>query len=189
MKRKVKPKAKPGVIFLVILAVIVLIAIFYFLTGGELDLQPSGNFTPNVSQQWNCGDMRIDLNSIKEALYYYRFGIQRSATENYKFETLNLTVTNKANVTKDFSGHRMELIADSKTSIPVIFNEMERITLIDNSTIDYTCRELALASVSRFELNAGESSTGCKIFRVLKDSSPTSLSVYSSTDLICTIQL
>jgi len=190
-KRKAKPKVKPNTIILVLLAVIVLVAVIYFLFEKGIipsSIIPSDGVTPTVTQ-WNCEDMQIDVNSIKEAINYYRFGIARPATENFKFEILNLTVTNKANVTKDFSGHRMELLADNVSYIPVTFNEIEKITLIDNSVLDYPCRELALASISRFELNAGESSTGCKIFTILEDLSPTLLSIYNTTGLKCSIQI
>jgi len=174
-------------IFLVILAIIILVAV-YFLVGGKLGLQPSGNFTPYITLV-NCEDLQISINSIKEAIAYYRFDILIPAPSDYKFEIINLTVTNKGNATKDFSGHRLELLADGATHMAFSFSEIEKITLLDNSTTDYNCRESRFASIYRLELNAGESSTGCKIFRMLKDSEPVSISVYDLEGLKCTIQL
>jgi hypothetical protein len=187
-KQRAKRKANPILVFLIL--AIAISAIFYFIPAGKIGGRTtSTSLSGTTSGQWNCGDMQIDINSIKEAAGYYRFGIQKPAAEGYKFEVLSLAVANKADAAKDFSGYRIQLIAGSKAYMPVAFSEIEKIVLMDKSTIDYSCEELKLASISRFELGAGESSTGCKIFQMLKDYQPTSLAIYDAVGLKCTVQI
>ncbi len=171
---------------LIALAIIALAVIFYLFLN-ENAIIPG--ITTTIFQQHNCGDLQIDVNSVKEAVNYYRYGFQKPAPSNHKFAILNLTVTNKAGATKDFSGYRISLLAGSSSYIPMTFNEIENITLTDYRMINYNCRESELAYISRFELGAGESATGCKIFQILSDSSPASISIYEVETLKCVINL
>lgn len=192
-KSKLKIKSWTNWILAFLFLVVVLVAAFYFLPGEKAIWQQTSTTTfslpSGVIERWNCGNMQIDLNAVKEAIGYYRFGLQRPASTGYKFEILTLTIINKADVTKEFSGYRVQLTAGGSTYTPLSFNNIESITLQDQSTINYSCNELALASISRFELNSGESSTGCKIFQILSDSQPSSISIYNTSGLICTIQV
>jgi hypothetical protein len=136
-----------------------------------------------------CGDLDLKIDTTIEALAYERFGLKSSATEENKFVILRITAKNEAGSAMDFSGYRMELTASGETYIPMIFNDFEGLTLMDDTVSDYTCDELALAHVSRFELDAQQSVTGCKMFRVLRDAEPESLSLYGLTGMLCIIDL
>ena len=191
MKGRSGKKTNVSGIFILVVLVIAIIAIFLFSPvkiPTEPGETPSGGTGPGGSQ-WNCGDMQIDLNSVKEAVSYTRFGIIRPASSDSKFEILKLTITNKGTTVKDFSGYRLQIIADSSSYSPVSFSSIEKITLLDGSTIDYSCSEAKIASISRLTLQPGGSETGCKIFQVLKTLRPASLNLYDLSGLKCSIEL
>lgn len=125
----------------------------------------------------DCGDLKLIVDTIIEASNYYRFGIQRPTVDDMKFMILEMTAENKADETRDFSGYRLELTASGESYIPMTFNKIEKITVGDN-TFDYVCEELALAHISRFEIEPGQKMVGCKIFQTLKESDIESLTVY-----------
>jgi len=167
-----------------ILVVILAVAGFYLSPKGET---PSTTVTNPTVAQWNCGELQVVINSVIEASGYYRNDSLKPAVTDYKFEILDITVTNEGTTTDDLSGGRIILLSGNSTYSPQGFSHIERIVLPDNSITAYDCRELNLSSVSRFVLGAGESSRGCKIFQVLKDSDPISFSVYELDKLKCTI--
>jgi hypothetical protein len=182
-------KIKTISIPLIALAAVALVALSYIFLNENAIVPGITTTTTTIFKQQDCGDLQIDVNSVKEAVNYYRYGFQKPAQSNHKFVILNLTVTNKVGVAKDFSGYRINLLAGNSSYIPMIFNEIESITLTDNRVINYNCRESDLAYISRFELGAYESSTGCKIFQILSGSSPASISIYEVETLKCVINL
>jgi hypothetical protein len=189
--RKKKEKSKFRLILISLVLVTIILSLCYiFAKKSILELVKPGITTTTLYiRQSNCGDLHVSIDSIKEAIAYYRFGIQKPAAENYKFEIMKITVTNVDDVSKDFSGYRLQLVAGNKSYSPVIFHSIEKITQMDNSVIDYSCDELSLAYISRFELGAGESSTGCKIFRIQDDAIPVLLLIYNTTGLKCSIRV
>jgi len=192
---KKERKTKLDLRVIAIVVVVALIVLLYFSPSEEvpfidiLSKRTTTTTSPVTHQPGKCGDLQIEINSMQEAISYYRFGIQRPAMENSKYLIIDMTVTNKAETTKDFSGYRVELVAGSESYIPLRFNEIEKITLIDNSIVDYSCVELPLAYISRFEMNAGSSMTGCKIFQTLKGVESEFLYLYDLEGLKCTIQI
>ena len=181
---------------ILIITVIGVIAIVYALSRPEViqNLNVPGSPGPTglpgpVVSNWNCGDLQIDINSMKEASSYTKFGIDKPAPSDYKYEVLSFTVTNKGSVTKDFSGYRLDLVADSTKFIPVTFSNIEKISLVGGSSIDYACNESKIASVYRLVLDPGESETGCKIFQVLEDLVPASMNLYNLTVSQCSVKL
>jgi hypothetical protein len=139
--------------------------------------------------RWNCGDLQINVNSVEEAIGYYKYGVKKPAIENFKFEIMDITVINKATVTKDISGYRILLLAGNSSYIPIAISQIEKIALLDNSVVDYSCDELKMSSISRIELEAGKSSRGCKAFQIPINSRPASISVYDVESLKCTIKI
>jgi len=188
---KPKKRRKDSRLMLVLMAalgvIVVLAAASLFSSSGLPQPQLPGY--NGATSKWNCADMQIDVTSVKEASAYFRYGLQRNAPPGYVFQMLAMTVTNKAGTTQDFSGYRMELSAGGKTYIPSIFNNVEKIIPVGGAATDLSCSELTLASISRLVLESGQSSSGCKIFQVLQDAEPTSLAIYDTTGLKCTIQL
>jgi hypothetical protein len=171
---------------IILVAVAIAVGIFSF---GAKNF-PSLITSPNPPQLYNCGELQIDVNSMKEATAYYRFGIPKPSGTDHKFEILDMKVTNNANAFEDLSGFRLKLVADNGNSYaPTQFNSIEKITLIDSSVIDYSCSELGLASISQFGLNSTQSAEGCKIFLVLTSLTPASLEVYNVTGLKCAVPL
>ena len=191
MKKKTQNKLKQRRIGLVVAVVLILaLGILSYLSPQLQVITNTQSSTTSVYQPANCGDLQISVNSVREAAAYYRFGIQKPATSNYKFVILSLTVTNKGNAAKDFSGFRLNLETnDNTTYSPTQFNSIEKITLQDNSIINYNCDELALASISRLVLGAGESATGCKIYLTLNNLNPVSLLLYDTSGLKCTVKI
>lgn len=172
-----------------IIAVIVVIAIGVF-SFGQKNIQDIISNAGNPSNQNNCGELQIDIGSMKEAVAYYRFGLPKPSGTGYKFEVLGMKVTNNAKAFEDLSGFRMKLVTDNGNSyVPTQFNSIEKITLTDNSVVDYSCNELGLASISQFGLDSMQYAEGCKIFLVLNDRTPDSLQLYNVTGLKCTIPL
>jgi hypothetical protein len=148
------------------------------------------NIFSNATQNYNCDELQIDINSMKEAAAYYRYGIQKPAGANYKFEILGMKITNNAPAYEDLSGFRLKLIAnDGSVFTSTQFNSIEKITLADNTEENFTCSELPLASISHFGLNSTQSAEGCKIFLMLSNLTPSSLQVYNFTGLKCTLSL
>lgn len=155
------------------------------------------SFNPNVLQnqissasQYNCGTLQINIQYMKEAIAYYRNGISKPSGTNYKYEIIDMSTTNYANSFQDLSGYRLKLVANDGTVIaPTQFGSIEKITYGDNTAVDFNCTELALASISRFGLNASQSARGCKIFLMLSNLTPASLQVYNVTGLQCTVYL
>lgn len=186
-QKKQKKDIRIMLLAVTVLAVaIVAAAIFSFRQNNFLNTTSS----PPQNYNYNCGELQVDINSMKEAASYYRYGIQKPAGANFKFEIIDMKVTNNANIFEDLSGFRMKLVAsDGSSYAPTQFNSIEKITLADNSVIDYSCSELALASVSRFGLNALQSTGGCKIFLMLSNLLPASLQIYDTSGLKCTISL
>ena len=187
---KPKKRRKDSRLMLVLMAAlgVVALAAASLLSSSGLP-QPQSPGYNGATSKWNCADMQIDVTSVKEASAYFRYGLQRNAPPGYVFQMLAMTVTNKAGMTQDFSGYRMELSAGGRTYIPSIFNNVEKIIPVGGAATDLSCSELALASISRLVLDSGQSSSGCKIFQVLQDAQPTSLAIYDTTGLKCTIQL
>lgn len=174
---------------ILIAAAVIVIAGIFLLTYGP-GYNPGGNQSSLPTNPANCGDLQINVNSFKEAIAYYRFGIPQPSSDNYKFEIFDLTVVNKGTATEDFSGFRLNLRTnDGAVYIPKEFTSIEKITLPDNTTMDYACNELALASASRLILNPGESANGCKIYLILNTQTPSSFSIYDTSGLKCTIQI
>jgi len=190
LKRKLKKKTNVSVIFILIILAIVIIIIFISPVKMIIPNATTPETGPSV-KRWNCGDIQIDVNSVKEAISYTRFGVLRPAPPDSKFEVFSLTVTNKGTGTKDLSGYRLGLLADGTSYSPVLFSSIEKITLLDGSSIIYDspCRESKLASISRLVLGAGESETGCKIFQILRDLKPKSLNFYDLSGLKCSVGL
>ena len=193
-RRKPKRRKKTPNLFIFLIVVAVLIAIFFLPSvreniGDMEDTGPSETTEPSTEKEVNCGDLQIDLDSIKEAMSYTRSGLVKPAVRDFKFLILDLTVTNKGDFSKDFSGHKLRLTADGGSYIPFSFSKIDKITLLDDSTIDYVCAENKLASISRIVLEAEESERGCKIFQVPENSTAKSLSVYHLERLKCVIQL
>lgn len=191
LRKTHKRKKKASNIFILLVLAAVLIAILFLFQvkqpttpegetpGGEL---PSGG-------QTNCGDLQIDINSIKEATSYTRGTLVKPAIQDFKFLILDLTVTNKGDFSKDFSGYRIRLTADGSGYTPLSFSKIDKVTLLNDLTIDYVCEENKLASISRLVLAGGESESGCKVFQIPETSIAKSLSVYKQEVLKCVIQL
>jgi hypothetical protein len=187
-RRKQKKENRRIDILLGIILAVVVIAVL------TLSLNPNNllNLFPIVHQKYNynCGELQIDINSMKEAAAYYRYGIQKPAGANYKFEILGMKVTNNAPAYEDLSGFRLKLIAnDGSVFTSTQFSSIEKITLADNTEENYSCSELPIASISQFGLNSTQSAEGCKIFLMLNNLTPSSLQVYNSTGLKCTLSL
>lgn len=182
----------------VVAVMLFLSTIIYLYVSGQLT--GSGRYT-NIEDKTtttnpfalpaNCGYMQVEVDTIIEASSYYRFGIQRPALENGKFVILQMTVENMASTQKDFSGYRLELNAGDGSYegvyIPLTFNDIEGVTLLDDTFSDYACEELPLAHVSRLELEPGEKMTGCKIFQVVEGLEPKSLSIYDLEGTLCRV--
>lgn len=192
LRKTHKRKKKASNIFILLVLAAVLIAILFLFQvkqpttpegetpGGEL---PSGG-------QTNCGDLQIDINSIKEAESYTRGTLENPALQDNKFVILNMTVTNKGDLSKDFSGYSLSLKANGNNYSPrQPFSKIDKITLLDGTTINYFCTENKLASLSRLVLGAEESESGCKIFQVSESSITKSISIYQQKVLKCVIQL
>lgn len=192
MRKKTKRKRKNLNLFILLIFVAVLMIFFSFSTLRRPTIQdiskPEEQETP-IEEQINCEDLQIDVNSINEAMSYIRSTLIKPAVQDFKFIILDLTVTNKDNSSKDFSGHRLRLAADGSEYAPLYFSKIDKITLLNNETIDYACIENKLASISRLMLEAAESESGCKIFQVPETSTASSLSVYQLESLKCVIQL
>ena len=138
-----------------------------------------------------CGDLSLTVDTIIEASNYYGSdGFLRTATEENKFVILKITATNDADTHQDFSGYRMELTASGQTYAPRTFNNVEQVTLMAGATSDYVCDELTLAhTMSRFELNPHQTVTGCKMFNVVRDAQPVSISIYDLNGFLCMITI
>lgn len=191
MKKVPKKKTSSlGVVVLLVVAMAI-IAIFYISPNTPEPAPGAGTpgGTNTSGEVLDCGDLQIDINSVKEATAYIRFGISRPAPEDSKFEILNLTLTNKGIETRDFSGYRLELLADSTSYISTSFSNIEKITLLDGPTADYPCRESKIASVSRLTLGPGESETGCKVFQILKSLEPASIKLSNLAGYKCSVKL
>lgn len=145
--------------------------------------------TVPIYPRGECGDLRLTVDTMIEATEYHRYGIPSSATEGNKFVILKITATNEANTRQDFSGYRMELTAGGETYIPRIFNEIDQVTLLDDTVSDYACDELKLAHVSRFELNPHQTVTGCKMFRIVRTATAESISIYGLEGVECEITI
>ena len=190
-RRMPKRKKKVPTLFIVVVVAAALITIFLFSSVRQPTMGDSGTAgtgEPSTEKN-NCVDLQIDIDSVKEATSYTRGTLVKPAVQGLKFLILDLTVTNKGDSSKDFSGYKLRLTADVNSYGPVSFSRIDKITLLDNSAIDYICSENRLASISRLELGAGESETGCKIFQVPEDSAAKSLSVYKLERLKCVIRL
>lgn len=184
-KRKVYDKKI--ILSLVVGLIVIAVVAIYFTQNRSLTQNP--NYNPNANLR-SCDNLQIVVNSMREASAYYRYGYIKVAPTSYKFEILDLTVTNTGSYQGDFSGYRLALNAsDGSSAIPVQFFSFEKMVLLDNSTFDFSCNETNLASSSRFVLNSGQSSNGCKIFSILSGSSPSFLSVYNVSGLKCIISL
>lgn len=194
-KGKRKPKKKKVKTELYILPLVAialtLIFLFYVLSIESQIITPEEEGTqPSIpSKPWNCGDLQIDIHSVREANSYSRFGILTPSLEDYKFVILNLTATNKGNEIKEYVGYRLDLIdGDGRSYKSITFSKVESI-IFNNVTSDYYCEESVLASVSRPKLSPGQSIVGCKMFQILKTSQPDSLLVYDLVGLKCTIKV
>lgn len=148
-----KKKENRMKLWLGIAAAVIIIVIAISSFGGQNILNTVSN-PSQTSTSYNCGELQVDINSMQEAVAYYRYGIVKPAGTNYKFEIIDMKVTNNANAFADLSGYRLKLVAsDGSLYAPTQFNSIEKITLADNSVINDNCSELALASISRFGLN------------------------------------
>lgn len=186
-RRKQKKNRRIDILLGIILTIVIITVLI-------LSLNPNNllNLFPIAHQNYNynCGELQIDVNSMMEATAYYRYGIQKPAGANYKFEILGMKITNNAPAFEDLSGFRLKLVANEGsvyTSTP--FNSIEKITLADNTEENYTCNELPIASISQFGLNSTQSAEGCKIFLMLSSLTPASLQIYNFTGLKCTLPL
>jgi hypothetical protein len=174
---------------------IVLATLLYFYLSGSLGGQnqtpvrdsTSTTTTVPIYPRGECGDLRLSVDTVIEATEYHRYGIPSIATEGNKFVIMKITATNDADTRQDFSGYRMELTAGGETYIPRIFNHIDQVTLLDDTTPDYACDELALAHMSRFELNPHQTVTGCKMFRIVRTAKAESISIYGLEGLECDI--
>lgn len=186
-KNKSKIKNQQKIVFLAIAAIAAIAGVFLLFYSPSYT---TSNQSSLPTMPASCGNLQVSVNSVQEATAYYRYGIAKPASNNYKFEIFDLTATNIGSSTKDFSGFKLNLQTSDGTSyLPTEFSSIEKITLLDNTTVNNSCSELALASASRLVLNSGQSASGCKIYQILSSQKPALFWLYDTSGLRCEIQI
>lgn len=190
----------PNVMGAIVVALVMLAYYFFVLArpGAEKnDLPPMPRLPEDATAgggaaRVNCGDLDLDIQETIEAVSYSKSGVSRPANPDSKYLVMLISVKNMLFEEKDYSGYRMELTGtEGETYIATSFSRVERLTLYGDSgtEMEYACEELPLASLSRAVMQGREEVTGCKMFHVLEDFEPESITVSDLDGEICTIEV